>query len=42
MNNAMSFIEERLMPPMVKLANQRHLKAVRDGLIATIPLTVFG
>lgn len=42
MNNAMSFIEERLMPPMVKLANQRHLKAVRDGLIATIPLTVIG
>lgn len=42
MNNVMSVIENRLMPPMIKLANQRHLRAVRDGLIATIPLTVIG
>jgi PTS system cellobiose-specific IIC component len=35
-------IETKIMSPMMKLANQRHLSAIRDGLIAVIPLTVVG
>ncbi|MEQ7215309.1 PTS transporter subunit EIIC [Enterococcus asini] len=42
MDNVMNFVENKLMPPMLKLSNQRHLNAVRDGLIATIPITVIG
>ncbi|MBP1045606.1 PTS sugar transporter subunit IIC [Enterococcus sp. BWM-S5] len=42
MNNIMSFVENKVMPPMMKVSNQRHLSAVRDGLIATIPITVIG
>lgn len=38
----MSIVENRIMPPMMKISNQRHLSAVRDGLIATIPITVIG
>lgn len=38
----MQFVETKIMPPMLKLSNQRHLSAVRDGLIATIPITVIG
>ncbi len=28
--------------PMTALANQRHLQAVRDGMISTIPITIIG
>ncbi|WP_321384573.1 PTS transporter subunit EIIC [uncultured Enterococcus sp.] len=42
MNNLMNFVENKIMPPMMKVSNQRHLSAVRDGLIATIPITVIG
>ncbi len=42
MDKLMQFIETKVMPPMMKLSNQRHLSAVRDGLIATIPITVIG
>lgn len=42
MENVSNFLENRIVPPMLKLANQRHLTAVRDGLIATIPLTIIG
>ncbi|WP_375180495.1 PTS transporter subunit EIIC, partial [Enterococcus rotai] len=36
------FIEEHLAGPMAKLANQRHLRAIRDGIIATLPLIIIG
>lgn len=42
MDKIMQFVESKIMPPMIKLSNQRHLSAVRDGLIATIPITVIG
>lgn len=42
MNNLMQFVENKIMPPMLKVSNQRHLSAIRDGLIATIPITVIG
>lgn len=37
-----SLIENVFMKPMTKLAEQRHLKAVRDGMVSTIPLTIVG
>ncbi len=35
-----NFVELRLGGPMEKLANQRHLRAIRDGIIATLPLII--
>lgn len=37
-----NIIENIFMKPMTKLAEQRHLKAIRDGMISTIPLTIVG
>lgn len=34
------FIEKYLQGPMTKLANQRHLRAVRDGIVATLPIII--
>lgn len=36
------FIEAKFMEPMTKLANQKHIKAIRDGMVSTIPLTIVG
>ncbi len=33
-------LEEKLSGPMSKLAEQKHLRAVRDGIIATLPLII--
>jgi len=38
----LKWVEEKLMPPMAKLAEQRHLRAVRDGIVATLPLIIVG
>ncbi|MGM0258530.1 PTS sugar transporter subunit IIC [Enterococcus sp. AZ102] len=35
-----AFVEQHLAGPMEKLANQRHLRALRDGIIATLPLII--
>lgn len=35
-------IENKLAGPMTVLANQRHLRAIRDGIIATLPLIIVG
>jgi len=37
-----NFLNEKLSGPMTKLANQRHLRAIRDGIIATLPLIIVG
>lgn len=42
MDKLMVFVENRLMGPMTKISHQRHLSAVRDGLVATIPITIIG
>ncbi|WP_027340767.1 PTS sugar transporter subunit IIC [Halonatronum saccharophilum] len=42
MNKFFKFIEKVLMPPMTKLAEQRHLRAVRDGIVSTMPLIIIG
>ena len=34
------FMDEKLTTPMAQLADQRHLRAIRDGIIATLPLII--
>lgn len=34
------FLDEKLSTPMAKLAEQRHLRAIRDGIIATLPIII--
>ena len=34
------FIERHLAGPMEKLGSQRHLRAVRDGIVSTLPSSV--
>jgi PTS system cellobiose-specific IIC component len=38
----MKWIEEVFMPPMARLSEQRHLKAIRDGIISTLSLIIVG
>ncbi|WP_423190514.1 PTS sugar transporter subunit IIC [Alkalibacterium sp. f15] len=42
MEKFLMWLEEKFMPPMARLAEQRHLKAVRDGVISTLPLIIVG
>ena len=35
-----NILDEKLASPMARLAEQRHLRAVRDGIIATLPLII--
>lgn len=42
MNKLFELIEKILMPPMTKLSEQRHLKAIRDGIISTMSLIIVG
>lgn len=37
-----NLFEKKLSGPMQKLAQQKHLQAVRDGIIATLPLIIVG
>lgn len=36
------FLEEKFMPVAAKLGNQKHIQAIRDGLILSMPLTIAG
>ncbi|ABR50268.1 PTS system, lactose/cellobiose family IIC subunit [Alkaliphilus metalliredigens QYMF] len=42
MNKFFEIVEKVLMPPMTRLAEQRHLRAVRDGIISTMALIIIG
>ncbi|QAR35531.1 PTS sugar transporter subunit IIC [Latilactobacillus curvatus] len=42
MDSFMSFLENKMMPPMMKLGNQRHLIAIRNGLVITLPAIIGG
>lgn len=42
MNKFLSWVENKMLPPMAKLAEQKHLRAVRDGIISTMPLIMIG
>lgn len=39
-NQIADFLDKHLSMPMAKLSQQRHLKAIRDGIIATLPLII--
>jgi len=41
-NRFNDFMERYFMPVAGKMAEQRHLKAVRDGIVATMPLLIIG
>jgi Phosphotransferase system, EIIC. len=42
MESILKWVEEKFMPPMAALANQRHLRAIRDGIVGTLPLIIVG
>lgn len=42
MNKLMKFIEEKIAPLANAMGSQRHMKAVRNGIISTLPLTIVG
>jgi PTS system, lactose/cellobiose family IIC component len=42
MDKIFAWLDRRLIPVMTRLSEQRHLRAVRDGIIATIPLIIVG
>lgn len=42
MNNLFIFLEAKVMPLASKLNSQRHMRAIRKGIIATLPLTIIG
>lgn len=37
-----SFLENRVMPVAGRIAEQKHLQAIRDGIILTMPLLIIG
>ena len=42
MNGFMKWMEEKLLPVLSKLGTQRHLVAVRNGLVITLPAIICG
>jgi len=42
MDKILDFVENKLAPPLTKLASQHHLAAVKDGMMVTVPLTIIG
>lgn len=42
MNKIFALLDKYLIPVMTRLAEQRHLRAVRDGIVSTIPLIIVG
>ena len=36
------FLDKKLSGPMEKLSGQRHLQAIRDGIVGTLPLIIVG
>ena len=42
MNNLLNWVENKLMPPMAKLSEVRYLRAIRDGIVSTMPLIMLG
>lgn len=42
MQKLLNWIEVKLMPPMAKFAEQRHMKAIRNGVISTLSLIMIG
>lgn len=42
MERFLKWIEEKFLPPMAKISEQKHLRAIRDGVISTISLIIVG
>lgn len=42
MDKFTQFLEEKLMPVAGKVANQRHLVAIKDGMVITLPFIIVG
>lgn len=42
MKKMVEYLEKYLLPIADKISNQRHLQAVRDGLVLVMPLTIVG
>ena len=42
MSKVMTFLEEKVAPAVNKIGSQRHLRAVRNGIISMLPLTIVG
>ncbi|MBP2654531.1 MAG: lactose transporter subunit [Firmicutes bacterium] len=42
MKKLFELLDRYLIPVMTKLSEQRHLRAIRDGIISTIPLIIVG
>lgn len=42
MNKFIDYLEKYFMPAAEKISTQRHLKAIRDGIITTMPLMIIG
>ncbi|MBU3142799.1 PTS sugar transporter subunit IIC [Clostridium sp. CF012] len=42
MKKFMEFFQNRMMPILIKVGNQRHLVAIRNGLAITIPFIIVG
>lgn len=37
-----NFLDEKLSTPMARFSEQRHLRAIRDGIISTLPIIIVG
>ena len=42
MNGFVNFLEKYLSGPMARLSEQRHLRAVRDGVVSSLPFIIIG
>ena len=42
MNNFMTWMQDKLIPPMAKIGNNKYLVSIRDGLVITFPAVISG
>lgn len=42
MKSFMAFMEEKVAPVFAKLATNPYLSGIKNGMIATVPFTIFG
>ena len=42
MHNIMTIVQQKLMPKLAKIGNLKYMVILRDGMIITIPFTIFG
>lgn len=42
MDKFMKFFDEKITPPLTKVSEVKHLRAIRDGIISTMPLILIG